>query len=81
MPKKTLSKTQAGARAVAVPAAVPVTETVTPTATVVPVQTVPSREEIARRAYEIFVARGQAPGQELEDWLQAERELKAHRNN
>jgi Protein of unknown function (DUF2934) len=37
--------------------------------------TAPSTEEIARRAYEIFVARGQESGRDLEDWLQAEREL------
>src|SRR5262249_26014568 len=32
-------------------------------------------EEIARRAYDIAVARGGAPGHELEDWLQAEQSL------
>jgi hypothetical protein len=36
---------------------------------------VPSREEIARRAYEIYLERGQIPGHAEEDWLQAEREL------
>jgi uncharacterized protein YndB with AHSA1/START domain len=30
---------------------------------------------IARRAYELYLNRGQTPGHELEDWLQAEREL------
>lgn len=35
----------------------------------------PSREEITRRAHEIYVARGQVAGHEMEDWLQAEREL------
>jgi len=35
----------------------------------------PSREEIARRAYELYLARGGADGSEQEDWLQAEREL------
>ena len=33
-------------------------------------------EEIRRRAYEIYLARGEQPGRELDDWLQAERELK-----
>jgi hypothetical protein len=33
------------------------------------------REEIERRAYELYLARGGEPGQELEDWLRAEREL------
>ena len=32
-------------------------------------------EEIRRRAYEIYVERGQQPGRELDDWLQAQREL------
>ena len=32
-------------------------------------------EEIRRRAYEIYVERGEQPGRDLEDWLQAEREL------
>jgi Protein of unknown function (DUF2934) len=35
----------------------------------------PSRDEIARRAYEIYLERGGAPGHELEDWTRAEREL------
>jgi len=35
----------------------------------------PSREEIAQRAYELYLARGGADGFEQEDWLQAEREL------
>lgn len=35
----------------------------------------PSEEEIRRKAYERYVARGAAPGRDLEDWLEAEREL------
>ena len=35
----------------------------------------PSREEIERRAYELYLARGEVPGYDQEDWLQAEREL------
>ena len=35
-------------------------------------------EEIKRRAYEIYLERGEAPGRDLEDWLQAERELASH---
>ena len=35
----------------------------------------PTDEQIARRAYEFYLHRGQTPGHELEDWLQAEREL------
>jgi hypothetical protein len=32
-------------------------------------------EEIRNRLYEIYLQRGRQPGHELEDWLQAEREL------
>ena len=32
-------------------------------------------EDIRRRAYEIYLDRGEQPGRELDDWLQAEREL------
>jgi hypothetical protein len=32
-------------------------------------------QEIRDRAYEIYLKRGAEPGYELEDWLQAEREL------
>jgi len=32
-------------------------------------------EEIRRRTYEIYRERGEQPGRELDDWLQAEREL------
>ena len=35
----------------------------------------PTDEQIARRAYELYLNRGQTPGHGLEDWLQAEREL------
>jgi hypothetical protein len=33
-------------------------------------------EEIRRRAYKIYLERGEQPGRELDDWLQAERDLK-----
>ncbi len=32
-------------------------------------------DDIRRRAYEIYLERGEQPGCELDDWLQAEREL------
>ena len=32
-------------------------------------------EEIRLRAYEIYLERGEQPGRELDDWLQAEGEL------
>lgn len=34
-------------------------------------------DQIAKRAYELAERRGFAPGQEVEDWLQAEREIEA----
>lgn len=33
---------------------------------------------IRRRAYEIYMERGENPGSELDDWLRAEREVDAH---
>ena len=33
-------------------------------------------EDIARRAYEIYQSRGEAHGNDLDHWLEAERELK-----
>jgi hypothetical protein len=35
----------------------------------------PTIDEIAERAYQIFLARGGEPGHDLDDWLQAESEL------
>jgi hypothetical protein len=35
----------------------------------------PNHQEIRLRAYEIYLERGGLPGNELDDWLQAEREL------
>jgi hypothetical protein len=39
----------------------------------------PTDTDIARRAYQIFLARNGEPGDALADWLQAEEELKAER--
>lgn len=38
-------------------------------------QTQPTPEQIRQRAYEIYVSRNGAPGDEVQDWFQAEREL------
>ena len=35
----------------------------------------PTHEQIRLRAYQIYLERGARPGQELDDWLRAEREL------
>ncbi|HVR04018.1 MAG TPA: DUF2934 domain-containing protein [Polyangia bacterium] len=37
----------------------------------------PSRDAIAKRAYELYLQRGSVSGYELEDWLAAEAELTA----
>jgi hypothetical protein len=37
----------------------------------------PSEQDIAIRAHELFLKRGAVDGHDLEDWLQAERELRA----
>lgn len=39
----------------------------------------PSEAEIARRAYELYEARGREDGHALDDWLDAERDLSAAR--
>ena len=39
----------------------------------------PTQEEIAQRAYEIFVQRGRPQGRDLEHWLEAEAQLVAGR--
>ena len=41
----------------------------------------PSADEIARRAYDIFLARGAIHGSDFDDWLQAEQELMQRRRS
>lgn len=41
-----------------------------------PAETKPSRDAIAHRAYELYLTRGQTDGHDLDDWLQAEQELR-----
>ncbi len=36
----------------------------------------PQFEEISRRAYELYEHRGEAYGHDVEDWLEAERQLR-----
>ena len=36
-----------------------------------------SEDEVRLRAYELYLQRGGTPGNEMADWLQAERELRA----
>jgi len=37
----------------------------------------PTQDKIAARAYEIYLERGSTPGDPMQDWLRAERELAA----
>jgi len=41
----------------------------------------PPFEQIQVRAYEIYIRRGRTDGFDLDDWLQAEKELKTRRQN
>lgn len=70
------------------PASKPAAQPATPTPTTSPTPTNaprieakpnagPTIEEIRARAHEIFLARGNRPGDAMSDWLQAERELRA----
>jgi hypothetical protein len=36
----------------------------------------PSREDIERRAFQIYVKRGRQPGNDIADWLAAEKEVR-----
>ena len=36
-----------------------------------------SKENIARRAYELYTQRGCEPGKDVEDWVSAEKQLSA----
>ena len=40
-------------------------------------ETLPIEEQIRLRAYELYVQRGCASGSEVDDWLQAEEEIRA----
>ena len=35
-----------------------------------------SNSDVARRAYDLYLARGREDGHDVDDWLQAERELR-----
>ena len=40
------------------------------------IETLPLEERIRRRAYELYVLQGNQSGSELDDWLQAEEEIR-----
>jgi outer membrane protein TolC len=39
----------------------------------------PSQDEISRRAYDLYQARGAEDGRDMDDWLRAEQELREQR--
>ena len=46
-----------------------------------PTVLIPIEHQIQQRAYELYEQRGRADGHELDDWLQAEREIKGTQAN
>jgi Protein of unknown function (DUF2934) len=42
-------------------------------------RTTATDDDVARRAYDLYAARGRKDGHDMEDWLQAERELRGAR--
>jgi hypothetical protein len=42
---------------------------------------IPIEQQIQQRAYELYEQRGRTDGHELDDWLQAESEIKGTRAN
>jgi len=45
--------------------------------TALPQQTSVTNTDVARRAYDLSLARGREHGHDVEDWIEAERELRA----
>lgn len=70
MAKRSPSKAKKSVRSVAV-------APVSVSGTVDVVASAPTHDAIARRAYELFLARGGSHGSHEQDWLSAERELRA----
>ena len=52
---------------------------VPPDVTAVESERQPSRDEVARRAHELYQERGRGEGQDVNDWLRAEEELRRQR--
>jgi hypothetical protein len=42
-----------------------------------PLQASVTSTDVARRAYDLYLARGREHGHDVDDWMQAERELRA----
>lgn len=45
------------------------------------VESEPSYDAVAQRAYELFCERGCADGRDVDDWLQAEQELRTQQQS
>lgn len=43
-----------------------------------PTETLPLEEQIRRRAYDLYVDRASQSGSEIDDWLQAEEEIRSN---
>jgi hypothetical protein len=43
-----------------------------------PQRRIVSEDDVRHRAYELYLQRGSTPGNDLSDWLQAERELRVN---
>ena len=80
--KATTSKTTATKTTVPKPAAKTATKSAPALAKSVATATrskaQPTREQIAQRAYEIWLAKGQPAGMDNQNWQEAERELASH---
>jgi hypothetical protein len=50
------------------------------TTTQTPSMTKPTHDEVARRAHELYEARGGEHGADVDDWLRAERELRGDKD-
>jgi len=46
-----------------------------------PTVLIPMEQQIQQRAYELYEQRGKADGHDLEDWLEAKREIKGRQSN
>jgi hypothetical protein len=46
-----------------------------------PTVLIPIEQQVKQRAYELYEQRGRADGHDLDDWLQAECEIKGTRSN
>jgi len=40
-----------------------------------------TKDDVAQRAYELFLARGRTDGHDVEDWLEAERQLRSRKHD